>query len=110
MATWLTPETWKQQWTNAPSGAYAELLLEAAKSDVLDFAGVATSPEGDALDARWVLAQSKQARALHESNLTNGGSEDAIGLEGYQTQSRKATMSAEIRRLIIPVRRMPVLG
>lgn len=112
MVAWLTAAAWKTEWRDAPTGAYADRLLAVAKADVLTYAlGAGYTPplEVDVPD-RWVLAQSKQARALHENSLANADDGESLGIGEYQVSRRKATMSAEIRRLIIPLERKVRVG
>lgn len=112
MATWHTPATLRAQWANAPKNdAVANQLLSAAKDQVLAFAPSLTSGliviDGIVQDAspdnppdRYVFAQGMQARYIWERQIVNVGSEDAIGLEGYQP--RVGSMDKATRDLLRP--------
>lgn len=111
MANWLTTSAdWKAEWADAPAGARAERLLEIAKDDVLTYALGAGIAAPATIPARWVEAQIKQARALQLGSISNADDGDAIGIGDFQTTRRNATMSAEIRRLIVPLERIPKVG
>ena len=111
MADWLTTAAeWQAEWRDAPTGARAERLLRVAKDDVLTWALSQGYTEPPTIPDRWVEAQIRQARALQLNSITNGDDGDAIGVGDFQTTRRHATMSAEIKRLITPLERVPKFG
>ncbi len=106
-ATWHTPTTVKNVWSEAKKLTDATLteLLDTAQEQIIAIkpAGLDAPLTGDeeAIPARIARLHWRQAQALHESSKV-GNADGSIGIDGHTTPPRSADFSAALMRLAFP--------